>query len=96
MRKLLAIALVLCIFTAMAVGTAAAKPALSLKGKVVQQQAIAGVGDSVTIGQEQFNAAYLTPQGGVALVSQTTIGQVINGEIVSQQSTGIAVKLKVA
>ncbi|MFZ2499221.1 MAG: hypothetical protein WCB90_13665 [Methanosarcina sp.] len=88
MRKLLAIALVLCIFTAMAVGTAAAK---APQGKVVQNQVATGTGIYIGISQAQVNSAFINYLGAGTTISQFTIAKAIVGTVASQQSTVIKI-----
>jgi hypothetical protein len=90
MRKLIAISLMLFIFTAMAVGTAAAKP--STPGiKVNQQQNFFSVGAAV-FSQDQIIGASMSPSGMAGYANQCTAASV-TGYAVSQQAIRVKVVL---
>ena len=83
MKKIIAVILMLCIFTAMVAGTAAARPS----AKSMQIQNIQGAGLSVSAMQTQDDFVLLSPNVAVGTLSQTTIAQVTGGVLVSTQIT---------
>jgi len=85
MRKLIAIFFMLCIFTAITVGAAAAKPIGA--GTFTQKQSLQGAGLYVSTLQVQQNTAVLTPAGAGATLFQATGTNVIGGVVVSKQTT---------
>lgn len=75
----------LCIFTAITVGTAAAKSTGA--ATFTQKQSLQGAGLYVNTLQVQQNTAVLTPVGAGATLFQATGTNVIGGIVVSKQTT---------
>jgi hypothetical protein len=87
MRKLIALCLMLCIVTAITVGTAAAKPT----AKLTQKQQVVGTGVLVGAYQYQINSAYLGSLGAGVTISQGTYAGAFLGGISSTQVTKIKI-----